>query len=111
MVIKGDAFAKPHIMETYSSQADNLYQEANEIEYPDYIPFYTNCYESLLEFEGIISKAREMENAARDIRKKFQEIATSGLLIPFQLYNRTQIKNCTISKQSTCLKKTIKLKI
>ena len=25
--------------------------------------------------------------------------------------NRTQIKNCTISKQSTCLKKTIKLKI
>ena len=82
MVIKGDAFAKPHIMETYTSQADDLYQEANEIEYPDYIPLYTSCYESLLEVEEIITRARKMESAARDIRKKFQEIATSGLPIP-----------------------------
>ena len=82
MVIKGDPFAKPHIMETYTNQADDLYQEANEIEYPDYIPPYTSCYESLLEFEEIITRAREMESAARDIRKKFQEIATSGLPIP-----------------------------
>ena len=69
-------------METYTSQADDLYQEANEIEYPDYITSYTSCYESLLEFEKIITRAREMESAARDIRKKFQEIATSGLSIP-----------------------------
>ena len=69
-------------METYTSQADDLYQEANEIEYPDYIPPYTSCYESLLEFEEIITKAREMESAARDIRKELQEIATSGLPIP-----------------------------
>ena len=69
-------------METYTSQADDLYQEANEIEYPDYVPPYTNCYESLLEFEEIITRAREMESAARDIRKKFQEIAASGLTIP-----------------------------
>ena len=82
MVIKVDPFAKPRIMETYTSQADDLYQEANEIEYPDYIPPYTSCYESLLEFEEIITRAREMESAARDIRKKFQEIATSGLPIP-----------------------------
>ena len=82
MVIKGDAFAKPHIMETYTSQADDLYQEANKIEYPDYIPPYTSRYERLLEFEEIITRAREMESAARDIRKKFQEIATSGLPIP-----------------------------
>ena len=81
MVIKGDAFAKPRIMETYTSQADDLCQEANEIEYPDYIPPYTSCYESLLEFEKIITRAREMESAARDIRKKFQEIATFGLLL------------------------------
>ena len=82
MVIKVDPFAKPCIMETYTSQADDLYQEANEIEYPDCIPPYTSCYESLLEFEEIITRAREMESAARDIRKKFQEIATSGLPIP-----------------------------
>ena len=82
LVIKRDAFAKPHIMETYTSQADDLYQEANEIEYPDYVPPYTSCYESLLEFEEIITRAREMESAARDIRKKFQEIAASGLTIP-----------------------------
>ena len=65
-------------METYTSQAGDLYQEENEIEYPDYIPPYTSCFKSLLEFEKIIAKAREMESAARDIRKKFQEIATSG---------------------------------
>ena len=57
-------------METYTSQADDLYQEANEIEYPDYVPPYTSCYESLLEFEEIITRAREMESAARDIQKK-----------------------------------------
>ena len=68
MVIKKDAFAKPHIVETYTNQADDLYQEANEIEYPDYNPSYTSCYKSLLEFEEIIAKAREMESAARDIR-------------------------------------------
>ena len=69
-------------METCTSQADNLYQEANKIEYPDYIPPYTSCYKSLPEFEEIITKARKMESAARDIRKKFQEIAASGLPIP-----------------------------
>ena len=81
MIIKGDAFAKPHIMETYTSRADDLYQEANEIDYRNCIPPDTS-YESLLEFEEIITRAREMESAARDIRKKFQEIATFGLPIP-----------------------------
>ena len=65
-------------MEMYTSQADDLYQEANKI---DYIPPHTTCYKSLLEFEEIIDKAREMKSAARDIRKKFQEIAASGLPI------------------------------
>ena len=76
-------------METYTSQADDLYQEANEIEYPDYFPPYTSCCESLLEIEEIITRAREMESAARemesaarDIQKKFQEIAAFGLPIP-----------------------------
>ena len=71
VLIKRDAIAKPYIVETYTSQADDLYQEANEIEYPDYIPPYASFYESLLEFEEIITKAREMESAARKIRKKF----------------------------------------
>ena len=69
-------------METYTSQADDLYQQVNEIEYPDYVPPYTSCFESLLKFEEIIIRAREMESAARDIRKTFQEIAASGLPIP-----------------------------
>ena len=69
--IKEDAVAKFHIMETYTSQADDLYEEANKIEYRDYIPPHTSCYKSLLEFEEIIVKAREMESPARDILKKF----------------------------------------
>ena len=77
---KKDAFTKPYIMETYTSQADDLYQESNE-RVPLHIPPYTSCYKNLLEFEEIIIKAREMESAARDIRKKFQEIATSKLPI------------------------------
>ena len=78
-------------METYTSQADNLYQDANKIEYPDYVPPYTSCYKSLLEFEEIITRAREMESAARDIRKKFQKIAASGLPIPSSLLLRKAI--------------------
>ena len=54
-------------METYTSQADNFYQEANEIEYLNYIPPYTSCYKNFLEFEEIITGTREMESAARDI--------------------------------------------
>ena len=78
-------------MEMYTSQADNLYQDANKIEYPDYVPPYTSCYKSLLEFEEIITRAREMESAARDIRKKFREIAASGLPIPSSLLLRKAI--------------------
>ena len=79
-----------HYGNVYESSR-RLYQEANEIEYPDYIPPYTSCYESLLEFEEIITRAKEMESAARDIRKKFQEIATSRLPIPSSLLLRKAI--------------------
>ena len=65
-------------METYTSQADNLYQEANEIEYPDYIPPYTSCYESLLEFEEIITR-------------ELLEIAASGLPILTSLLGKAII--------------------
>ena len=77
-------------METYTSQ------EAKEI---DYIPPYTSFYESLIKLEEIIVKAREMESAARDIRKKFQEIAASGLPIPSSSLLRKEIvsvKRCKV---------------
>ena len=45
----------------------------------------------MLEFEEIIVKVREMESAARDIRKKFQEIAASGLPIPLSSLLRKAI--------------------
>ena len=69
--IKEDAVAKFHIMETYTSQADNLYQEVNKIKYRDYLLPYMSCYKNLLEFEEIIVKTREIESPARDICKKF----------------------------------------
>ena len=86
MVIKGDPFAKPHIMETYTSNADDLYQEANEIEYPDYIPPYTSCYESLLEFEEIITRAREMESAEETFEKSFKKLPHPDYRYPLHRY-------------------------
>ena len=69
-------------METYTSQADDLHRQANEVECPVYIPPYTNCYEALWANYELVQQAREMENAARDIRIQFQEIASSGLSVP-----------------------------
>ena len=69
-------------METYTSQADNLHRQANEVECPVYISPYTSCYEALWANYKLVPQAREMESAARDIRKQFQEIAASGLSIP-----------------------------
>ena len=51
-----------------SSRQSLLRSKRNRV--PDYIPHYTSCYESLLEFEEIITRARKMESAAKDIRKK-----------------------------------------
>ena len=53
---------------------NDLYQEANEIEYHDYIPLHTSCYESLLEFEEIIVKAREMESQQETSIKSFKRL-------------------------------------
>ena len=57
---------------------------------PYYVPPYMRGYESLLEFKEIILKARKMESATRDIRKKFQKIAASGLPIPSSSLLRKQ---------------------
>ena len=69
-------------METYTSQADDLHRQANEVECPVYIPPYKSCYEAFWANYELIQQAREMESAARDIRKQFQEIAASGLFVP-----------------------------
>ena len=69
-------------METYTSQADDFHRQANEVECPVYIPPYTSCYEALWANYELVQQAREMENAARDIRKQFQAIAASGLSVP-----------------------------
>ena len=98
VLIKRDAFAKFYFMETYASQADDLYQEANEIECPNYFLSYTSCYESLSEFEETIIKAREMESAARDIQKKFQESAASELPIPSSWLLKKAIISVKIGK-------------
>ena len=82
VILKRGAVVKTLIMETYSSQADDLYQEAKKIEYLDYIPPYISCYKTLLEFEETVTKAREIESAARNIQKKLQEISASGQPIP-----------------------------
>ena len=55
-------------MQSYTSAADDLYQQAEEIKHPDYFPPYTSCYETLLEQEDLFSQAREIESTAREIR-------------------------------------------
>ena len=69
-------------METYTSQADDFHRQANKVECPVYIPPYTSCYEALWANYELVQQAREMENAAKDIRKQFQEIAASRLSVP-----------------------------
>ena len=80
-------------METYTSQADDLHRQPNEVECPVYIPPYTSCYEALWANYELVQQAREMENAARDIRKQFQEIAVSGLSVP----SSTSLKKAVVS--------------
>ena len=91
--IKTDRIVKAHKMETYTSQADDLHRQANEVEYPVYIPPYTSCYEALWANYELVQQAREMENAARDIRKQFQEIAASGMSVP----SSTSLRKAVVS--------------
>ena len=91
--IKTDRIVKAHKMETYTSQAGDLHRHANEVECPVYIPPYTNCYKTLWANYELVQQAREMENAARDIRKQFQEIAASGLSVP----SSTSLKKAVVS--------------
>ena len=67
--IKRDVACKIEIMQSYTSAADDLYRQAEEIKHPEYFPSYTSCYKTLLEQEDLFSQAREMESAAREIRQ------------------------------------------
>ena len=69
-------------MESFTTKANDLYTEASEINLPVYIPPYTSCYETLYQEEELNEEARRMEQIARDIRKQFHEIASSGFLLP-----------------------------
>ena len=56
-------------MQSYTNKADELFLKEQNVEVPNNIPPYTNSYETLYEQEKIITRAREMEDFARGIRK------------------------------------------
>jgi len=87
-------------MQSFTNLADKLYQQADEIKLPDYIPPYTSCYETLLEQEAVICRAREIESSARDIQKQFQAIAESGFPLPTSSFLRKAI--ISVKKKSLC---------
>ena len=80
--IKRAALEKLDIMQSYTNKADELYLEAENLKIPDYISPFTSCYETLYQQEGLIERARTMEDSARQIRHQFQTIADSEFLLP-----------------------------
>jgi len=57
-------------MQSFTDKAaDDLFCEAFNVEIPKEIP---DCYEGLLKRQELFDQAREMEAAAKDIRKEFQ---------------------------------------
>ena len=69
-------------MESYTSLADYFYLQAEQVDFLADIPPYTSCYEPLLQQEQLYQQARDMQSEARNIRKRFQEIAAAGTLKP-----------------------------
>ena len=80
--IKGSVFSHSLSMHSFTEQADILYCKALEVKVPNEIESFTSNFKSLLEKENLIFRAKEMESAARDIRKQFQAIADSGFPLP-----------------------------
>ena len=70
------------VMESYTIKADELYKEAASVDHSKDPGPFASCYESLFEEQEILKRAGDMEAAARDIRKQFQEIEESGLPLP-----------------------------
>ena len=70
-------------MQSYTNQADLLYREAEEINFNQELSSPYNFYcEPIMQQQLLYSEAREMENAARNIRRQFQEIASSETSTP-----------------------------
>ena len=85
-------------MQSYTSKADELFLNAQNVEVPDYIPPCTSCYETLYEQKEIITRAREMDECARDIRQQFQAIADSGFSLPISTLLRKAVVSVKIGK-------------
>jgi len=62
-----------------SDKADELYCEAFNVKIENEIP---TCYKGLSEQQELLQQARQMEVAARDVRKEFQLIADSVFPLP-----------------------------
>ena len=90
-------------METYTNQADELHRQPNKIKHPVDYPPYTSRYETMMEQQQLLSQAREMETAARDIRTQFKEIAASGLTIPSSILLRKAIISVKNGKIMFCI--------
>ena len=80
-------------MQTYTNRADELFREAEEYQHQDYIAPYTSCYDSLFEQQEIYSHGKAMEIAARDIRRRMQEIADTG----FPIHSSSMLRKAVVS--------------
>lgn len=68
-------------MESFTSQADDLRKQSEDIQLPISYPPYTSCYEVLLSQQDLILEAQKLEYSARMIRSRFNEIANSSLQV------------------------------
>ena len=69
-------------MQSYTSQADDLYQEAIEVELDQ--GFYTSfgfCSQPQMQQQMLSNEANQMEDKARRIRRRFREIALNGVTL------------------------------
>ena len=106
--MKRDVACKIEIMQSYTSEADDLYRHAEEVKHPDYFFTNTNCYKTLFEQEDLFSQARKMETTAREIRQ-LQVIADSGFsILTLTLHRKAVVlvkksKLMFLSEELSCL--------
>ena len=83
--------------------SNELHRQANEIKHPIDYPPYTSCYQTMMEQQQLLSQAKEMESAARDIRTQMKEIAASGLTIPSSTLLRKAVISVKNGKVMFCI--------
>ena len=103
VVIKTYTVTKARNMESYTNQADKLHRQANEIKHPVDYPPYTSCYKTMMKQQQLLSQAKEMESATRNIRTQMKEIAASGLTIPSSTLLRKAIVSVKNGKVMFCI--------